>query len=85
MTDPAFDAALAARLRELRQRSGATSAALAASLGVSPARITEYEAGQKSPSARRLAEILAAVGSGWADLDGLPPPKKTSAKTEKGC
>lgn len=50
-------------LREARDISGLTQAALAARAGTSQAAISAYESGRKQPSVSTLARLLASAGS----------------------
>lgn len=53
----------AATLREARQDSGLTQAALAGRTGTSQATISAYESGRKHPSVETFSRLLAATGS----------------------
>jgi transcriptional regulator with XRE-family HTH domain len=57
-------------LRQARERSGLTQAALARLTGTSQATISAYEAGRKQPSVDTLARLLAAMGQRLTVEDG---------------
>jgi transcriptional regulator with XRE-family HTH domain len=54
--------ALAAALRELRERSGMTSRDLSAQLGLSHSTVSHWETGKRIPTTEDVASVLGAVG-----------------------
>jgi transcriptional regulator with XRE-family HTH domain len=74
MTTPTGNAALGARLRELRLAQGLKLAALADRSGVSLAYVSEEERGRKLPSLEVLDRLAGALGLSVLDaLDGVAP------------
>ena len=60
--------ALAAGVRELREKQGLTQTALAARLGSSQSRVAKMEAGDRSVSLDLLIKSLLTIGAGSADI-----------------
>jgi DNA-binding XRE family transcriptional regulator len=60
--------ALAAGVKELRQKQGLTQTALAARLGSSQSRVAKMEAGDPSVSLDLLIKSLLTIGAGSADI-----------------
>ena len=60
--------ALAAAVKELREKRGLTQTALAARLGSSQSRVAKMEAGDHSVSFDLLVKSLLAIGAGSADI-----------------
>ena len=54
--------ALAASIRELRERSGVTSRDLAAKLGLSHSTVSHWETGRRVPTIEDVATLLGAIG-----------------------
>lgn len=63
-----FKLALAAGLRQLRERQGLTQAALAKHLGSSQSRIAKLEAADTSVSVDLMIRSLISVGAGPAEI-----------------
>jgi len=60
--------ALAAALKELREKGGLSQTALAARLGSSQSRVAKMEAGDNSVSLDLLIKSLLTIGAGSADI-----------------
>jgi ribosome-binding protein aMBF1 (putative translation factor) len=60
--------ALAAGIRDLRERRGLTQAALAKKLGSSQSRVAKLEAGDRSVSLDLMIRSLISVGAGPAEI-----------------
>ena len=74
MATPSGNAALGARLRELRKEKGLKLAALANKSGVSLAYVSEVERGKKLPSLEVLDRLAGALGLSVLNvLDGVEP------------
>ena len=75
------NAALGARLRELRREKGLKLAALANKSGVSLAYVSEVERGRKLPSLEVLDRLAGALGlSVLVVLDGVEPYDRVNVR-----
>jgi len=63
-------AEIAARIRYFRERKGLKAAHLAKSCGVSPASVSEWEAGHVEPTHENLARVARACGVDLAEFWG---------------
>ncbi len=81
MVTPTGNAALGARLRELRQEKGLKLAALAHQSGVSLAYVSEVERGRKLPSLEVLDRLAGALGLSVLEvLDGVSPYDRVNVR-----
>ena len=62
-------------IRTARERAGLSKRELARRAGTSPAAIVAYESGERDPSVRTLARILAATGH-RGDVNLRPGPSR---------
>ncbi|MFC0037722.1 helix-turn-helix domain-containing protein [Actinomadura rayongensis] len=68
-------AALGARLRELRERSGRSLRSVARDLGISPSAVSQIERGTMRPSVGRLISYVTVLGVPLAEVfDPVAPP-----------
>ena len=81
MATPSGNAALGARLRELRKKKGLKLVALANKSGVSLAYVSEVERGRKLPSLEVLDRLAGALGLSILDvLDGVEPYDRVNVR-----
>ena len=81
MATPSGNAALGARLRELRKKKGLKLVALANKSGVSLAYVSEVERGRKLPSLEILDRLAGALGLSILDvLDGVEPYDRVNVR-----
>ncbi len=81
MATPSGNAALGARLRELRKKKGLKLVALANKSGVSLAYVSEVERGRKLPSLEVLDRLAGALGLSVLDvLDGVEPYDRVNVR-----
>ncbi len=81
MATPSGNAALGARLRELRKEKGLKLVALANKSGVSLAYVSEVERGRKLPSLEVLDRLAGALGLSILDvLDGVEPYDRVNVR-----
>ncbi len=81
MATPSGNAALGARLRELRKKKGLKLVALANKSGVSLAYVSEVERGRKLPSLEILDRLAGALGLSVLDvLDGVEPYDRVNVR-----
>ena len=81
MATPSGNAALGARLRELRKEKGLKLVALANKSGVSLAYVSEVERGRKLPSLEILDRLAGALGLSILDvLDGVEPYDRVNVR-----
>ena len=85
MATPSGNAALGARLRELRKEKGLKVVALANKSGVSLAYVSEVERGRKLPSLEVLDRLAGALGLSVLEvLDGVTPYDQVRANRRQG-
>ena len=85
MATPSGNAALGARLRELRKKKGLKLVALANKSGVSLAYVSEVERGRKLPSLEILGRIAGALGLTVIDvLDEVEPYNEVQNLSSRG-
>ena len=81
MATPSGNAALGARLRELRKEKGLKLVALANKSGVSLAYVSEVERGRKLPSLEVLDRLAGALGLSVLDvLNGVEPYDRVNVR-----
>ena len=81
MATPSGNAALGARLRELRKKKGLKLVALANKSAVSLAYVSEVERGRKLPSLEVLDRLAGALGLSVLDvLDGVEPYDRVNVR-----
>ncbi len=66
-----------ARLTELREAAGLTRNGLAVKAGIPASEVGRYEAGEKSPTLRTAAKLVAALDCGLGAFDGCEWPSKS--------
>jgi ribosome-binding protein aMBF1 (putative translation factor) len=69
--------ALAAGVRQLRERRGLTQAALAKQLGSSQSRVAKIEAGEASVSVDLMIRSLLEIGAKASDIAAIIGPKRS--------